>query len=70
MPYKIVSFSFFRGDPSAILSPDLGKNLQELFFDISNDTKALEISAIIFDDKQKFSDKPLIGWYNMFVLIY
>ena len=61
---------WFRGEPSAILSPEFPENLQELFFDISNDTKSLEIFAIIFDDKQKFSDKPLIGWYNMFVLIY
>lgn len=51
------------------MSPEFPENLQELFFDISNDTKALEIFAIIFDGKQKFSDKPLIGWYNMFVLI-
>ena len=28
MSYRFASFSFFRGEPSAIMSPDLGKNLQ------------------------------------------
>lgn len=52
------------------MSPEFPENLQELFFDISNETKMLEIFAIIFDGKQKFSDKFLVGWYNMLVLIY